>query len=251
MSSVAKLTITRAIPDETSSSWGEVWLSQDEPSGTLISAIDLATALSHILSDGDSVTSRAGLDSDGTYTTTVYIASSPASLAVSYGIGPGEIISETHSLRATSQLITFSMTDTATLSWPPDAIIAKTWQGSCYNSDGEVVPSPLVTVDGVSLELSEAVYGTLMVTYTTTIRKIKVRIAALEGLTSCYFWATWNGGVRVMEVTPSSTASDALTDGDDTWSTTLNSIPNDDWAPPTASKDDKTINIDYCLQEVY
>lgn len=250
MADTAVLNITRAVPADPSS-WGEVWLSQDAPSGSLISAIDLAAALSAMLSDGESVVSNSGVDTDGTYTTTVYLASSPPSLSVRYGIGPGEILSETQSTRVSSQLITFAMSDTATLSWPPDAIISKVWQGTCYNGDGDTVDSPPVTVNGVSLTLDEAVYGTLMVTYTTTIRKIKVRIAALDGLTSCYFWAAWDGGASMLEVTPSATASDVLTDGDDVWSTTVSITANGDWTPPTASKDDKTVEIDYCSQEEY
>lgn len=250
MADTAVLNITRSVPADPSS-WGEVWLSQDKPAGALPTAIDLAAQLSHILSDGSAVQSHTGLDATGGYSTTVYLACSPANLALRYGVGPGSIVSETRSTKLTSQLISFAMTDSVVLSWPPDAIVDMKWQGVCYDADGNTTSPPAVTVDGDSLSLAEAVYGTLMLTYTTTIRTIRISTARVLGRSTCYFYAAWSGGVKVLEIPISSVASDTISDGDINWDVTLNFGPGDDGndSPPNAEKDDQTIELDYCSQE--
>jgi hypothetical protein len=132
--------------------------------------------------------------------------------------------------------------------YPPLAVTGYTWLGDAYSPAGDVLTRPAVTIADGKIRIAQAVYGTLLVSYTVHRHLYSlatpVRPGALENTIQSHVYACWAGGNTVIEIEQPEGAEDGECNYNH--STVLNVNPSPDSPPDHVDPENEYIDIDYC-----
>lgn len=190
----------------------------------------------------------------------IYAYPSPGTLLYQTGTTYGTKMAGVREQIDIEETLSFSLSTSQTLRYPPsNTVSVRTIPGSdFYDSEGNRVPIPRITVNAKEVTISEPVYGSLKATYKTYRHTylvfVPVREEAVENRFQSVFYARWDGGVNLEAIeVPNNADSDyeagldcksrSLINGGDT-----EVSAGDGFNPPVGFPSTTTEGIDYCTQ---
>lgn len=199
------------------------------------------------------------VDGVPTVFTTIYVylpmAEFPYAFHTSYGMLGAKAIDRLEQ----KEIINFSLSKSHQLVYLPGADVEYSWVGAVYDVHGAVTPAPEVSFEGGSVLLNKIVYGSLRVEYGVLRHKYVLQAPIRAGveevdLFGAVVYAIYDGGISWLELEPPP-GIDALLGGGGSnvcgYAVIPADVPDDEYQPPTeCPKADRTIDIDYCSQEV-
>lgn len=157
---------------------------------------------------------------------------------------------------STGESVTYNLTDHASLRHPADRIEEARWLTGPYNSAGEAIAPPALTVSGRDLILSEPVWGSVWIRTAGTRYTCRLSISrdAAEPLLAAgwseYVIGLPEGGRPVaLELTPPPGAEELARSGAECGRISYRVVPPGGNGPPVAQPRDKHIKCDYCELE--
>lgn len=165
----------------------------------------------------------------------------------------GEVLIDTVS---SAESVSYNLTDHASLRHPADYIESARWLTGPYNSAGEAIAPPALTVSGRDLMLSEPVWGSVWIRSVGTryTCRLSLSLDAAEPLLAAgwseYVIGLPEGGRPVaLALTPPPGAEELARTGAECGRSVSVRVLGPDKTPPTAQPKDKTIKCDYCELE--
>jgi hypothetical protein len=217
--------------------------------------LDLVKALEAQIFGGDVLPIGCGLDEDGTsYTCTVYAYPRPNNLAFNIGITNGTISGAIRQAVLVRETVSFSLSDSASLSLPADSLVGLEWNSQeLWNEYGEAVPPPSISHDDGVITAGSKVYGDAVATYWTTrltyTVRVPVREESVENVFASTVYAWWDGGIELLTLSDPPNAEKNYTGKTNCFGGSSLGIGDDDdpQGPPVApSGGEEVINLNYC-----
>lgn len=260
------LTITLA-KERPSNAGGTLFIEQEslDPYLGHLTKIAALQWLNKILFGADEPASNCPEDGPG-YNKAVYVFPSPENLNYKTYCSNGTYVGPLREEILFEELVQCDGESDPTLKYPATSIISWEWQTETYNTAGEVVAKPRITVKNNTLKFSKKVWGTVKVIYMinrhTYVLSIYPRMEYEENKIQSYFLAVWDGGTSYIEVEAPATAEDG--ECNNRWnpgtgaydyvsaipastSEIVNNESGDDPYGPVPAEDE-TVYIDYCSQ---
>ena len=132
--------------------------------------------------------------------------------------------------------------------YPPLAVTGYTWLGDAYSPAGDVLTRPAVTIADGKIRIAQAVYGTLLVSYTVHRHLYSlatpVRPGALENTIQSHVYACWAGGNTVIEIEQPEGAEDGECNYNHSGG--MVDLIDDRQPPDHVDPEDEYIDVDYC-----
>lgn len=155
-----------------------------------------------------------------------------------------------------TELLNFSLVDTVTPSHPAREIQRAEWVDEVYDSEGNILAPPQLTIVGDEIRTPLPVYGAVEATYTTERHSYTLTISrrtdAVDNFYTAAVYGWYDGGVDwlVLEMPPGIEAFNLNADAVCGWSGSSSAEfeePNGGDQPVSA---DRETVLDYCTQEV-
>lgn len=210
-------------------------------------------------------THDCGLTEDNEVTIPIYVYRLDRSLSYSLYSSYGEFSDKTVEEETYEEVISFNIENSYTLKYPVLDSFSYEWQDDVYDSDGNKINPPTVTLKDRELTLSKKVYGFLKIThrfvrdaYTLTVPGEDV----VDDIFGGAVYALHKYGITYLVLDSPSAISEELLDGDVEcgwqWSAVTFDFSGTEQTeeelmagvPKYAPKVDTTINVNYCTGEV-
>lgn len=217
----------------------------------------IAAYLRSLMYNADTPSIDCGLTGPG-YSCMVLGYPRPPDLAYQVGITNGELSEPTVEEFEFTEIVNVSLETSINLKYPPIEIINAEFVGNGYDSHGNLVLAPAVSIEGIDITLAYKVYGALKVTYKVAIHAytatVPRREEAAENSYDSVVYAHWDGGVTWLKLKAPPGAEEFADSeaecGFGRGSVTIGD-PESNWQPPTANKVHREIVVDYCSQEIF
>lgn len=134
----------------------------------------------------------------------IYAFPYPQSLNYRIGCSHGTLGAAIVDTLEFSELIQCDLNKNPPMKYPAVSITSYEFVGDCYNSKGETVIPPAVSIRRNVLSLSAAVYATLRISYIVERHAYRIGIREREEYHEkkyqSFVWAAWAGGTTFLEV---------------------------------------------------
>jgi hypothetical protein len=232
-------------------------LRQEEYTGGYVTKSDIIEALeAQLFGSGTSDSIECNTTDDGGYETAVNVY--PAGSDVGeVGLTNGTLGAPVLEEITTTEDVKFSLTTEQNTEFPIDTLISYEWGSDTWDSEGAVVtPSPDITVSNSTITVSEAVYGTVSITYKTLRYVRKATVSPIEdaygNALETVAWAIKECGVEILVLSPPNNAQQDLVNGVNCYGgvgSSVDFVSSDDDSRPVADAKDQEVLIDYCTQK--
>jgi hypothetical protein len=153
------------------------------------------------------------------------------------------------------EIINFRLTDAESPQYPAEAIHSAHWMAECYDSSGAVVSNPPLFIDGGTLRISPAVYGSVRVRYQTNRHRYVLRCPRRYDAHSNHYTAVvygvYAGGInwKIVDMPPDIKKFEQDENTACGWGSYFFG-PEDKELPVIANRTDRKTDYDYCLQTI-
>lgn len=141
---------------------------------------------------------------NGYFNATVYVYPCDFGMDYQFHVSHGSVTSGSTDIKYREEVVQCSMQLVHTLDYPLYQLGSMSWIGRCYDSQGNFVSRPQVSIYGNQVVISEEVYGSVRVRYTVVRHTYHVtisrRFAAIENKYESVAYAVWDGGVKWIDI---------------------------------------------------
>lgn len=223
--------------------------------------LDLVKALeAQVLGGGSAPLIDCGINADGgvtSYSCAVYAYPVPADLAFNIGITNGTISGPIVQPITVRETVSFSLSDSETLSLPvnEDSDVTLQWNSAeLWNEYGEAIQPPTISHAGGTIVAGQRVYGDAIATYHSFRQVYTVTVPAredsIENVFSSTVYAWWDGGIELLTLSAPPNAEDNYRENTNCFGGSdliINDTTDDPTRPPTVpSGGEKVISLNYC-----
>lgn len=224
--------------------------------GTVTAANMIRYIRQLMFGEAEDVYVDCGLDGDGNVVTVVHVYPLRKDvgyrLMTSYGnLSHTPTITDDYK----EQIIEFTNSDEASLTYPCFGVAEREWLGTVYDADDNPIRDPAITYEGRTLSLPQKVHGTVKLKYKMYRKSYSLTIEPREDETESAFsaavYAVYDGGIEWLVLSTPPGAEDVNaggTCGKGGW--TNFQVAPDDLPFHPAGDFNKYIEIDYCNQVV-
>lgn len=195
---------------------------------------------------------NCNLNADGELVATVYAYPSPSNLNFNTRLTHGRITGRQVRTESFEEIILFRISDEERTSYPVSSMQSYRWLGDIYDENGAVVNTPNTSYSNNYFNLSQKIYGSLLVKYNVRRHIFDIAIPENEdeedNKWDSVVYATFNGGVSWVEVRGEESNSLSGTECETSVGSVVDSDDDDDDDEGSASG--RYTKIDYCSQDI-